>query len=123
MNRFRHHFGQLVLRALVCAMLFVMAAAPHIETARAAHKLDAKEAHHVLDSGRKDASGPAQNQSSSAEPSRCTQRLCLEPMLPLVPHQPIIGRHLNTLGNEIGTLELSGHINLLRTPPPKHQIS
>lgn len=123
MNRFRKNFGQLVLRALLCAMLFVMAAAPHIETARAAHKLDSDGAHHVLDSIPQDITGPAQNQSSNTEPSRCTQRLCLEPMLPLVPHQPVIGRHLNTLGNDIGTLELSGHINLLRTPPPKHQIS
>lgn len=123
MNRFRKKIGQLVLRALACAMLFVMAAAPHIETARAAHKLDAGGAHHVLANAPQDTTGPAQNQSSGTETSRCTQRLCLEPMLPLVPHQPVIDRHLNALGKDIGTLELSGHINLLRTPPPKHQIS
>lgn len=123
MNRFRKNFGQLVLRALLCAMLFVMAAAPHIETARAAHKLDTSETHHVLGSAPNDMTALAQKQSSNTEPSRCTQRLCLEPMLPLVPYQPVIGRHLKTLGNDIGTLELSGHINLLRTPPPRHQIS
>jgi hypothetical protein len=123
MNRFRITFGHLVLRALFCAMLFVMAAAPHMETARAALKLDASEAHHVLGSTPNDMTALAQKQPSNSEPSRCTQRLCLEPMLPLAPHQPVIGRHLNTLGNDIRTLELSGHINLLRTPPPRHQIS